>query len=678
MRKNSVLKNHVLPLTAAALVLSGLSLGGAAAQATDEARAAEPSLSEPAHGQRAIRELGDQLDEAAALNGWTAAQLRTALATDPTAWVDRRGRVFYKDPAAPAHASSEPQVATAAPFPLPDTFLLHSKPGSDLTLLLDFDGTDVSGTAWNANFGVPSGAAPAWSLDGDPATFNDAEREAIQTVWQRVAEDYAAFDIDVTTQDPGLAGIERANLADSVYGTRALVTPHNAAQTAICGGPTCGGVAYINVFGEVGSYHQPAYVFPQSLGDDAKNIAEAVSHEVGHNFSLQHDGTTVAQGAPCAGATTYYCGHAMWAPIMGVGYYKPVSQWSKGEYANANNTVQDDLALIAARAPYRADDAGDTLATASTATTGTKHISTALDKDVFLLGTCTGAVTVTAATPSPANPSPDLDIRLDLMNSLGTVVATDNPASVMVDRETATGLSASVSASGTGGSYYARVDGVGNGSGATGYTDYASLGAYALTIAGCTPAAGPPAAPGSVVATGNSATRTAQVSWTAPSNIGGGAITGYTVLLNGSPATTTTTPGATLTGLALGTAYTVSVRANNAVGSGPAASAQSFTLVDRPEAPAIGKAKKGKKGGKKTVKVSWSAPTSTGGLPLTGYRVVIMKKNGKVIKTVDRPAAKTKYTAKFKRGGKYRFAVIAVNAVGDSPQSATSKAVKAR
>ena len=67
----------------------------------------------------------------------------------------------------------------------------------------------------------------------------------------------------------------------------------------------------------------------------------------------------------------------MWAPIMGVGYYKPLVQWSKGEYAGANNTGQNDVAAIAARAPYRTDDAGGTLATASTAYTGTRYITQA-------------------------------------------------------------------------------------------------------------------------------------------------------------------------------------------------------------------------------------------------------------------------------------------------------------
>ena len=51
--------------------------------------------------------------------------------------------------------------------------------------------------------------------------------------------------------------------------------------------------------------------------------------------------------------------------IMGVGYDKPVVQWSKGEYANASNT-QDDLAVIAAGgAPVITDEAGSTVGTES-------------------------------------------------------------------------------------------------------------------------------------------------------------------------------------------------------------------------------------------------------------------------------------------------------------------------
>ena len=153
----------------------------------------------------------------------------------------------------------------------------------------------------------------------------------------------------------------------------------------------------------------------------------------------------------------------MWAPIMGVGYYKPVAQWSKGEYAGANNTGQDDVAAIAQRAPYRTDEAGGTLATASTTTTGTKYITQGTDQDIYLLGTCTGSLTVSAATPAPATPSPDLDIKLELLDSAGTVVASNDPPSAMVSIETASGLNASITQAVTGGSYFLRVDGVGIG-----------------------------------------------------------------------------------------------------------------------------------------------------------------------------------------------------------------------
>ena len=50
---------------------------------------------------------------------------------------------------------------------------------------------------------------------------------------------------------------------------------------------------------------------------------------------------------------------------MGVGYYQPLIQWSKGEYADANNK-EDDYAVMAANGLVaRADDHGNTVATAT-------------------------------------------------------------------------------------------------------------------------------------------------------------------------------------------------------------------------------------------------------------------------------------------------------------------------
>ena len=77
------------------------------------------------------------------------------------------------------------------------------------------------------------------------------------------------------------------------------------------------------------------------------------------------------------------------------------------------------------------------------------------------------------------------------------MVASNDPASAMVSVETASGLTASITQAVTGGSYFLRVDGVGVGTPQTGYSDYGSLGAYALTVSGgvCTAPAGAPAAP---------------------------------------------------------------------------------------------------------------------------------------------------------------------------------------
>ena len=138
------------------------------------------------------------------------------------------------------------------------------------------------------------GDHPAWDPAGDGPAFSDGERAKVQQVWAMVAEDYAPFDVDVTTQDPGAAGMVRSSSSDTVYGTRVLVTPSDDPFAKICS-RACGGVAYIGVFDRRRArYYQPAWVFPQALGNDPKNIAEAASHEAGHNLGLDHDGTAAA------------------------------------------------------------------------------------------------------------------------------------------------------------------------------------------------------------------------------------------------------------------------------------------------------------------------------------------------------------------------------------------------
>lgn len=77
----------------------------------------------------------------------------------------------------------------------------------------------------------------------------------------------------------------------------------------------------------------------------------------------------------------------------------------------------------------------------------------------------------------------------------------------------------------------------------------------------------------------------ASVTFTAPSNVGGGAITGYTVRSsNGHTATGSSSP-ITVTGLTNGTAYTFTVTATNAFGEGPRSAASNSVTPFMPTNP---------------------------------------------------------------------------------------------
>lgn len=102
----------------------------------------------------------------------------------------------------------------------------------------------------------------------------------------------------------------------------------------------------------------------------------------------------------------------------------------------------------------------------------------------------------------------------------------------------------------------------------------------------------------------------------------------------------------------------------------------------RASAPRIPSATAGKPGGKVTARVSWLAPVSDGGSKITSYRVVALKLSatGKVLRSTTagsiRPAARSAVLRL--SAGKYRFRVVALNAVGASAMSARSNAVRAR
>lgn len=510
------------------------------AQAADTAHPAKKpfplvTLDKHQSGDEAVRGLGGKLPEVAAWYGMTPKTFASMLRADRMAWLDRNGRLLFIDahrPPEPTTTASATTSISAGAFPAEQTFLLHSRPGAKRVIYLDFNGQIVSGTAWNNSYGVASIDAKAFDLDGSPTTFNTTELDRIQAIWQRVAEDYAPFDVDVTTEEPPADAITRSSSTDPAFGTRVVITNDWTKLTA--SSCNCGGFAYVGVYDDYGDTYKPAWVFFDNLGSgNEKYVAEAISHEAGHNLGLSHDGTTAG--------VSYYSGHGTgatgWAPIMGVGYYKELTQWSKGEYANANQTQDDLLVIQNTGAPLRADDHGDTLSTATSMNIGSVSggmatlsgdgvISARNDIDVFSFHSGAGTVSFTA---SPGSRGPNLDIGLGLFAADGTPIASANPVDA---------LNAALTVSLTqGGTYYLVVDGLGKGDPTTGYSDYASLGEY--TLSGTAPASSgmPPVAVATATPTSGSAPLTVAFSSLGSSDPEGSALSYFWDFGDGSTST---------------------------------------------------------------------------------------------------------------------------------------------
>jgi fibronectin type 3 domain-containing protein len=176
-----------------------------------------------------------------------------------------------------------------------------------------------------------------------------------------------------------------------------------------------------------------------------------------------------------------------------------------------------------------------------------------------------------------------------------------------------------------------------------------------------------PAKPGRPTAV--SENTAARVSWSAPATDGGSAVTGYTVTSRPTAKTCATTGAltCTVTGLKNGTPYTFTVKAKNARGTGPASTASlSVTPATVASAPTGLSAARAPD----AVSLTWTAPTTDGGSPVTGYRVLRGTSSGAESATPIGTSATTSYTdTSAVPGIAYFYEVVAVNAAGYSAAS---------
>jgi hypothetical protein len=330
---------------------------------------------------------------------------------------------------------------------------LSSYPSASATLYLDFDGHDVNSSMWN--FGTPFSCLPA--------AMTDAQ---ITEAFNRVSEDFRPFNINVTTD---LAKFMAAPLARRM---RVIVTPTSSWYAGVAG------IAYVTSF--TWGDDTPAFVFSDRLSNDARRVAEAISHESGHTLGLYHQSNW---NSNCTLVSTYHSGigsgEISWGPIMGNAATKNTTQWNFGPTPNGCSIQQDNLSIITSANGfgYRPDDYADLYTNASIINIAsgifskTGVITTTTDQDYFRIDVSANGKLKLKASPYSVgsnNNGANLDVKLLLQDSKGTTIGIyDFKDSLHARIDTA--LNA--------GTYYLIIDGSGN---VNSINDYGSLGTYTI------------------------------------------------------------------------------------------------------------------------------------------------------------------------------------------------------
>jgi len=120
------------------------------------------------------------------------------------------------------------------------------------------------------------------------AFSGDVTLEQVQQIWERVARDYAPYDVNITTMPPtstadrwGMVVI--GGTGDPAFGWNMELID-----------PNVGGVALVGAAFNPNPFTiMPAFVFAEKIGwNRIEKVSEAVSHELGHLAGLLHSDDT--------------------------------------------------------------------------------------------------------------------------------------------------------------------------------------------------------------------------------------------------------------------------------------------------------------------------------------------------------------------------------------------------
>lgn len=317
-----VRRKAALVATAAATVLSLVSVAPATAAPTRSAPASEVPVQSPGASLPTDTQVQAELPQNVA-----APRLNAATATGSVA-----------DPYAPKITLKTD----------PNYVALSSKPGASKTLWLVFGGGELTGSKWNqGRHPVDTANEPAnYRPFTDPIDFNavglDSKKMRTE-IFKRMSEQFSPFDVNVTTVRPAQARLTKDSAGDTQYGGVAIFTADRfSSDLEFDDADDANGIAHFDTFGDPTDYY--AWITTAWDGDhgNPKVLSGIASHEVGHTLALDHQGNSAS---PDPAYKEYYKPVGLWAPIMGKSYDAGTARWAKNSYPN-HRGGQDDLKVM--------------------------------------------------------------------------------------------------------------------------------------------------------------------------------------------------------------------------------------------------------------------------------------------------------------------------------------------